>query len=359
MNRIDRYILGLFWGFFIAGLVVFVTLFLSVDAMSTLVKFKGVELESLLKYYAVGVPEILYKMLPVSCLLATVFTLSTLQKNNELVALYSCGMSLVRICATLLISVTLICGLNLLLSDQVLPSFAKQKSYIYFYEILKKPSLYSTVKTNKIWYRSKDTIFYIKTLNDKNQTAQGLTLYYFDDQWNLVQMVTADEVVFRGSTWDLKKGNVTMFTKDSSFPLTSSFKEKTITMGEDSTDLTSTAQAAQMLSLKDLSRYIAKNKEAGLDTVRYEVDYHSKFGYALAALVMSLLGIPFSLGKARSGGTMKNVGICLGLVFLYWIFYSSSITLGNHGHVPAILAAWTPNFVMAGLASFFILRLRR
>ena len=55
-----------------------------------------------------------------------------------------------------------------------------QKNYIFLVEIAKQPGLYSMVKENKIWYRSKDSLFNIKTLNIKKRQAQQLTLYNFD-----------------------------------------------------------------------------------------------------------------------------------------------------------------------------------
>ena len=87
MNRIDRYISGLFWSFFLGGLVVFVTIFIAVDAMSTMVNYNKVAGSALLAYYGYSAPEIIYKMVPVACLLATIFTLSSMNKANELVAL--------------------------------------------------------------------------------------------------------------------------------------------------------------------------------------------------------------------------------------------------------------------------------
>lgn len=125
-------------------------------------------------------------------------------------------------------------------------------------------------------------------------------------------------------------------------------------MNEEAQDLQSSGQTSEMLSQKELERFIEKNKEAGLDTIRYEVDYHSKLAFAFAGLVMTILGIPFSVTKGRSGGVMMNVGICIGLVFLYWIFYNSSITLGTHGHLKPILAGWIPNFVMISLGAILI-----
>lgn len=359
MNRIDRYISGYFWAYFLAGLLVFVTLFVAIDAMSMMVQYGDTSGTVWLQYYAHTIPEVLYRMMPVACLLATIMTLSTLQRGNELVALFSVGMSLFRVSLPIIVGVLLSCGFVLYMSDQLLPRFSKEKNYIFYHDIRKNPSLYSTVKTDRIWYRSKDMIFNIKTLNEKAQKAQGLSLYFFNPNWDLVQVITAAEVDLLGSQWLLKNGAVTIFSEDSSFPMTSKFTEKTIVMGEDAKDLSSTANTSDTLSLSELSAFIDKNREAGLDTLSYEVDYHSKYGFALAGFVMTLLGIPFSVGRARSAGIMLNVGICMGLVFVYWIFYSSALTLGNHGEIPPVLAAWAPNLGFAGLGAFALWRLKR
>jgi lipopolysaccharide export system permease protein len=359
MNRIDRYVSGLFWVSFIGGSLVFVTIFLAIDAMSTMVSHKGLSLGVLANYYLYYVPEIFNKMLPIACLIGAILAVSAMNKANELVALFAAGMSLFRITLPLLIWVMVISGVTFFAMDRLGPTMNRKKNYILYNDIEKKPSMYSVVKTNKIWYRSKNAIFNIKTLSAQGDKAQSLTLYFFSPTWDLLQMITADKVEFGPQTWNLIDGSVTLFTGNSSFPLTSQFKTKKIAMGEDAQDLRSSGQTSDTLSQAELSRFIERNKEAGLDTIRYEVDYHSKFSYAFAGVVMCLLGIPFSVGKARSGGTMANFGIVILLVFAYWILLSSSLTLGTHGHLNPIVAAWAPNLLMAGLAYFFMLRLKR
>lgn len=352
LSRIDRYIAGLFWSYFFGGLLVFVTLFVAIDAMGSLVSNPAASPGAFIQYYLYSLPEVIHRMLPVSSLLATLFALSTLNKNNELVALFGVGMSLYRIAAPIFISVFVVYGVGFYLSDQVIPKANQKKNFVYYHDIKMKPSLYSVIKNERIWYRSKDTIFNIKTLNEQTNSAQGLTLYYFDEAWNLLQMMTADRVHMQGSSWVLKEGSVTLFAPESSFPLTAPFKEKTIVMGEDAEALSSTAHTSDILSLKELKSFIRKNKDAGLDTLRYEVDYYSKYGFAFTALVMAFLGIPFGVARTRSGSTMVNVGICLGLVFVFWAFYSSSLTLGNYGYIPPVVAAWLPNIIMLSLGLF-------
>lgn len=353
-NRADRYILSLFWTFFLGSLAAFVILFLAIDAMNTLVQYPGVTMNSVLRFYLMSLPEKIHQLLPIAALIGSLFTISTLSKTHELTALMSLGMSLWRVILWVIISLLGLCALSLFMSDRVLPRVTIQKNFIYFNEIKKNPSLFSMVKNERIWYRTQNHIFNIKTLNDRESTAQGLTLYSFNEGWDLIQMITADTVAFKGANWDLGQGSITVFGTDSSFPLTSDFKLKSIVMGEDSKDLAQTGSTSDTLTHQELREFIKRNKAAGLDTNKYEVDYYSKFSYSLAALVMSLLGIPFVVARSRSGGVMSQLGVCLGLVVTYWVFYSSGITLGNHGMWTPWVAAWVPNILMGGFAGGMI-----
>jgi len=359
VNRIDRYILNLFWTSFAAGLVIFVSLFLATDVMSTVIRFNNVDGAVFVTYYSYYLPEVIHKMLPVASVVGMVLTISTLNKGSELIALFASGMSLFRISRWIFISLALLALVDFVSSDKLLPSFMRQKNFVYYNDIEKKPSKFQTIKYDKIWYRSKNTIFNIKTLNSEGNLAQGLSLYFFDEKWNLKQLLTAESVIMEGSKWLLKNGTISVFTSDSSFPFNDKFKEKSIVMTEDAKDLRNTGQTADMLTHTELAQYISKNKEAGLDTVKYEVDYFSKLSYALAGLVMSLLALPFCVGQARNGGMAKNVGLVLGLVLVYWVLYSSMQTMGNHGTLPPLIAAWGANVIMTGIGSFFLLRLKK
>ncbi len=359
MQLIDRYILSLFFRYLLAGILVFVTLFLVFDFMSFGVSNSGASSGALIRYYGYHTPWVIYQLMPVACLMATLFTLSSMNRSNELTALYSMGTGLTRIAATVLLAVV---GLSVMVfgfADQILPRLIHKKNYVEYVEIKKRPGLYSTVKTNKIWYRTENILYNIRTLNPEKKLAHGITLYYFNPEWELTQLIAASQVEMNGNSWNLKDGLVTLFAAESSFPLTRSFTSKMITMNEDLNDIQSTANSSEIMSLSELGRFIQRNKEAGLDTLRYEVDYHAKFSFAFASIVMSMLGVPFSVSRARSGGTVANLGICLALAFGYWIAYSSALTLGKHGAVPPVAAAWGPNLIAMAAAWMFVKRLKR
>jgi lipopolysaccharide export system permease protein len=176
MQLIDRYILKLFLGYLAAGILVFVTLYLTVDVMSFAVRHDNATSSLILKYYMYHTPLLIYQLMPVVCLMATLFTLSSLNKTNELIALFSLGMGLTRISVPILLSVAIVSTGIFFAGDRLLPRFAQKSNYVEYVEIDKRPGLYSTVKTNKIWYRTENILFNIKTLNPEAKTAQDITL---------------------------------------------------------------------------------------------------------------------------------------------------------------------------------------
>ncbi|NCN40947.1 LPS export ABC transporter permease LptG [bacterium] len=359
MKIFDFYIAKVFFVYWFGGLVVFATLYLTVDALGMVTQHSDVGIMSFVRYYAYSLPALIYQLFPVICLFAVLFTISQLNRSNELVALYSMGHSLFRISLPVVMCVALLSLVFFGISDRVFPRLALKKKYVEYVEIKKRPGAFGTVKTNRIWYRSENVLFNIKTLNPQESSAQGVTLYYFNDTWDLVQLVSAKSVVMEGSLWKLTDGLITIFMEESSFPLTKNFQSKNIVMNEEVADLQSASDSSDQMSLGELSRFIERNREAGLETTSYEVDYHSKFSFAFAALVMSLIGLPFAVERVRAGGGFKNVGICLGLAFLYWSLYSSFLTLGRYGALPPFFAAWIPNMLTLGASGVLFKRLNR
>jgi lipopolysaccharide export system permease protein len=359
LTIVDRYIAKNFLLFFAAGLVTFVTIFMAIEFTSTSMRFSDVGMDVLLRYYEFYLPMIVNQLVPVGALVGTLFTLSSLNRNNELMALFSMGLSLARISLPILVLIGGISVVTFWVGDRIVPLLAQKKNYVFYVEMKKKPGLYSTVKKNKIWYRSDNTIFNIRALNPDQGTAQGITLYYFDEAWNLVQMVKAKTVKMSNRLWNLEDGTVTLFDEETSFPLTKEFAKKTLTMGEDLADIKSASPDAESMTVAELSRFIQKNKEAGLDTLNYEVDMHGKISFAFAALIMSLMGIPFTVQKGRSGGNMLSIGIAIVTAFSYWLIFSASLSLGKHAVFPPIFAAWAPNVIMGGLATYLLLRLNK
>lgn len=359
MSIIDRYILKSFVFYLFAGLIVFVTLFLAIDFVTATSKF-AVSLSVFARYYFYYTFEILSQLVPVACLLGTLFTLGTLNKNSEMVAMFSMGMSLFRVSLPILTGTCVLSVVFFLFSNQFITRLVDKKNYIYYVEMKKKPQMYSTARQENIWYRSGQNIFNISLLNAKEEKASGVTVYTFSTEWTLQQILEADKAVIQGDVWTLKDGKVIIYFDDFSAPIAEKFTERSLTVGEDVIDIKSNSKASAVMSVGELRRYISRNRDAGLNTVAFEVDYYAKYSYMFTSLVMVLLGVAFSIGSSpRAGGILVNLQKCLLVTICYWGVYSSSLTLGKYGAMPPIVAAWGPNVLMMAIGAFLIWRQKK
>jgi lipopolysaccharide export system permease protein len=312
--------------------------------------------QQLVVYHLLNLPAIMVQMMPPAVLLATVFTLSGLSRSNELIACHSIGIGVWRIMSLILSIVFIVSCVVLVVEDRILPPMYRARTSYYWREIKHRPDFFLDIKKDKIWYRSKNLIYNLQLFDPKSDTIYGMAVYTFDENFNLIQVVDAEKAKFTPAGWNLMNGTVTVFSGDDSFPKTSRFNDKSLTIPETPKDFQEIEKEVDGLRLKELYAYIGRVKSAGADTKSYEVKFHSKISLAFIPIVMCFLGIPFSLRGRREGGMAKDFGLCLAITFFYWLFYSIGLSLGTNGVLPPWLAAWLPSFIFAGLAGTLISR---
>jgi lipopolysaccharide export system permease protein len=219
-----------------------------------------------------------------------------------------------------------------------------------------RPDFFLDIKMDKVWYRSRNMIYNLQRFDPQTKTIFGMSVYTFDDQFNLIQVVNAETANFTGEKWRLKKGSITLFDAEDPFPLSHTFAEKEMFISETPKDFQEIEKEVDGLTLNELDRYIRRMKGAGAQTKRFEVKYHSRLSLAFIPIVMGFLAVPFSVGSRREGGIAKDLALCLGLTFFYWLFYSIGLSLGTNGALPPWLAAWLPSTVFVALAATLIAR---
>src|SRR5205085_4741413 len=104
MKLLDRYVLRNFlqaYFYCIAGFLSIWLIFDISDNISTFIDQKfGFTLT--VKYYATQVPEVFIILLPVALLLALLFSLGRMSRANEIVSMFTAGVSIPRVLAPLI-----------------------------------------------------------------------------------------------------------------------------------------------------------------------------------------------------------------------------------------------------------------
>ncbi len=83
---------------------------------------------------------------------------------------------------------------------------------------------------------------------------------------------------------------------------------------------------------------------------KWQVRIQEKIALPFACLVFALIGAVLGV-QPQDSGKATSFGICIGLIFGYYLLSFISQSLGISGVVTPWLAAWLPNFIGLGAAS--------
>jgi lipopolysaccharide export system permease protein len=355
MRTLDRYIAAIFLKNFAIAVFALCTLFLFQAIMGDILDHSFTS-EQVIYYHLLNVPQVFVQMSAPAVLLGTVLTLSGLSRSQELVACYSIGVGLPRLMFLLLSLVFMISCVVLIAQDRIVPPSFKKRQAFYWREMKKRPDFFVDIKKDKIWYRSRNLIYNLQRFDPAEQRIYGMSVYTFDESFNLVQVMDAGRADFEPEGWRLQDGTVTVFSKEDPFPLNKNFREKELIINETPRDFMEIEKEVEGLRLKELYRYINKIAEAGADVKGYWVKFHSRISLSFIPLVMCALGVPFSVRRTREGGIGRDLGLCLVATFFYWLFYAIGLSLGTNGVLPPFLAAWLPSVAFGAATAALIYR---
>ncbi len=356
MTILTRYILSEFFKTLFLALIAMVALFVVINFFEKIDEFFSHSASVFLcfGYYFYKLPLIAFHMAPVAFLLSTVITISSFSKSNEIIAMKSSGLSLMRLTGPILSASLVFSLITIVANEWVIPFTTRKANYIFHVEI-KKDRPKGVFRRDKIWYRSNDgAIWQIGLFNVRKQELRNISIFKYEGGENLRERVDAARAVWKKGNWIFHHGSIRTFDK-SGISTSEEFKRRKIFYPIVPDDLVKIKKKKEEMSLRDLYAYAQKVKREGMDNSKSMVDLHHKIAYPFISLITALIAIPFSLKSARSGGVILSVGLSIILGFSYYFIFSMGISLGYGGTLPPFLAAWGPNLILIAMGLYLIL----
>ena len=362
MSLIDRYILKEWLvGFALTlGVIVGILILQNMyDSLPDLLDAKATAKE-IVFYYSLSLPSYLPAILPVAFLVSLLFSLGSLHRNNEIVAMRASGSSLFRISRSLWGAGLLLSALLLYLTALVVPKTVEQART--FYENLEfasastegeqqaKSMLYNLGFDN----RKDGRLWFMNRFNERAWRGLGVNVYTRDADGIERSRIAAREAYFDDTqgSWTFLNGRELLLDPETGDPLRSlSFKEKTFEdFNEDPSLMLGLHKKPNELSLFELRRIIeAVPPEENPAIHAYEVRYYSLLAAPFSCLVVVGLAVPFAAAGVRAN-PMIGVSKCLGFFAIFYVLITIGSILGEREIISTILAAWLPNIVMLLLA---------
>ncbi len=361
MRIIEKYILKSFLAPFIYCCIIFTFLYIIIDLFEHLDELlkNSVPLNILSIYYINSIPGILVKIIPLAILLSIIYTLSKLNKKNEITTMRASGINLFKIFKPFLIIGIFISVFTLVINLNLVPvanrnSKQIKSTYIESDFSKKKKNIYKNVTL----YGHSNRIIFAKEFNYKTKTLEGVIILQ-QYKTNLIQRITADKAVWENKQWKLLESMTYYMEPNGKTIMHPTFASKEyVDLEIQPNDFLHNYTEEKFMKYNELKRHIEKFQGASNKiTRRLLIELYNKISFPFVSIIMVLIAVPFALNIGHSG-TFMSIALCIGIGFCYYAINAISLALGNAGILPPFISAWLTNIIFAsvGITLFSIIK---
>ncbi len=311
-----------------------------------------ISFDIIIAYYFKLIPQVILDVIPMALMIAVLILVTVLERQHELTALKSAGVSLYRVMLPVLLVALLSIPVLWFLEESIVPSANREAKRLL--RIIKGQDQNRSYRAgDRMWLLSRDKSTFYKFLryDAETQSLARFTMFTCDEDLNLLYQLSAHRITYSDGHWsaETNSGWFREFLPDGHDEfrrITSSMKLK-IPEGPDyfGQEFRSPAEMAP----DELKDYIQELHESGYRPSKLMVRWHQKYVYPLSGLVFVLLALPFGLNRGGQRiSTMQGVGIALGLGIGYFLIVALLGKMGEADLLPPAVGAWAP-FLLASL----------
>ncbi len=350
MSIINKYLTKEIIKLFGFILIMVVGIYIIVDFLEKIDDFleAGLSFSKAFTFFVYKTPFIVAQIAPVGILLAVLIVFGLMNRNNEIIALTSSGVSTFYLLKPVIIIGLLFTVLLFLLSEVLVPISTAKANRIWLGEVRKE--LVITAKAENIWIKGDRLISHIRFFNPMEKAIFGITIHKFDKQFRLIERIDAEKGFFKDGQWWFYEALVQQLNPERGDYESNLYDKMAAKFDFLPEDLKRVMKKSEEMSFTELADYMRKVEKEGYDATNYRIDLYAKIAFPFVCIIMSLVGV--SIGIRRQIGDALPLGVALGIgiAFLYWIFYSFCVSLGYGGMMPPIIAVWTANLIFFCLA---------
>lgn len=370
----DRYISGELILPFLFGMGLFTSSVLAIDTLFELIRQvteAGLPLGIALQVLLLKLPGFIVFAFPMSMLLASLMTYSRLTADSEIIALRSIGVSIYRIIVPAFLLSLLVVSITFSLNNFFAPTANYQATL----------TLEKALDGNKPAFRKNDNILYreydkVRQTDGSKKTIMSRLFYAeeFDGEQMLGltildrssagvnRIITSRSATWNiaKNTWDFFNGTIYLIAPDGSYRNIVRFKHQQLALPEAPLDLAKKPKYDEMnlLQAQEYLKILQSGDDDNKEIRKVRVRIQEKMALPFVCLVFGLAGAALGM-TPQNTGKATGFGICIVLIFSYYLLEFLTTSMGIWGVLPPFLAAWLPNFLGLGAALFLIAKAAR
>ncbi len=300
-------------------------------------------------------PFMLQETIPYAILFGSIFWISRLTKNQELIIMRSTGLSLWQIFLPGTFLAACIGVFNILAFNPLVA--ATQTKLQQIENNFLRSSINSlSVSGSGFWLRQAiangTDVLYAREVNAKEMKLIKVTIYRFDQENNITQRIDAESAELKEKYWDISNALITN-------PLGRSFHNKSLKLNTllTKSQIQEGFTSPETMSLWTLIPFIKMLNKAGFSAKKHRLYFHNLLTLPFLLVGMTILGSSINIKPPRN--RVINLRLIMGISFGFAMFYLMTIieALGLSGKVYIEIAAWLPAFIPVFLGISLLLHM--
>lgn len=355
MKILDKYLLKRYFTYFLSAEIVFVTIFLLVELIEKIDNFLDYDLSFLqvIYYFIFTIPWFIHIAIPMSSLIAVVFSLGKLIKFYEFVALKSSGISLYRIAVPLLIVGLFTSFFAFEFEDRiVVPSHQKMTEFKKEYMTRNYRKKKDEIQRNIYLQLNDGSFLNIRYFNINNNEGNFATIQKFKN--NIISTrYDAKKMFWKNNKWVLKDVQIREFanTKEIYIPKDSLI----VSLGITPKDLLQKNINPDNMTFAQLQSFVKKMDKLGINSIKWRVNLFFKTSMNFTSFIVILFGISIVTFQTKSGGPGGSIAISLLVIFIFYSTLMYGKLVGIAGEMPPFISVWFSNIFFFVLGIILLL----
>ena len=363
LSIMDRYLFIELLLPFLFGMGIFTSLGLSIGTLFDLVRRvteSGLMLSVALKVLLLKLPGFVSLAFPMAMLLAALMAYSRLSSDSEIIALRSLGVSIYRLIIPVILFGFMVTGCAFIVNDWIAPAATHEAAV----------TLERAVNQERPDFKERNIVYpEYKTIQEENgQEATVLSRLFYAEEYNGEQMqgltildrtqegvnqiVTSESATWNisSNTWDFFNGTIYLIAPDGSYRNIVRFQHQQLALPRAPLDLANRRQNFTEMTIAETKEYLKAMQLSGNEKRirKVQVRLQEKYALPFVCLIFGLVGAAIGV-RPQNTNKATSFGVCVGLIFGYYLLAFMSTSLGIGGILTPFLGAWLPNIL--GLAA--------
>ena len=356
MKLLDRYVLRNFIQPYLYCIIGFISIWLIYDISDNVSVFieQNFGLGRTARYYLTQLPQIGVILLPISLLLALLYSLGRMSRANEIVSMLTAGISIPRLLYPLIFVGLLTVSATYALNYELAPHSETNRRNLLMSERVRRES---RIEGQIFRNRTDNRTWFIQSFRRGENQFHNVQVLQQNQQDKITTNYIAGTATFEpaAKTWQLQgvkivnydgQGNITHEEMQPSL-IINNWSETPYRLG-------SANVRAENLSVPELRDYLRYNSDFP-KTLLAPFQTHLQYRLSLpwTCLVVVLIAAPLGIGYSRRG-ILSSVAASIILVFAMQVLTHLFIALGEGDRVPAWIAGWMPNLIFTIIGGYLL-----